>query len=97
MEVFFLKIPEIYLQNCLLEDHCLYKNTKVYLPQYSDAYFLCFISSRPEVLCKNVVLKNFLKTKNLLKVIFLDNRFYCRMLFIIDAKFMTSEFTFRKI
>ena len=39
-----------------------------YLLMYSDAYFLCFRSSRPEVLCKN-----FLKTKYLFKVIFLDN------------------------
>ena len=72
MEVF--SYPEIYLKNCLLEDHFLYKNTKVYLLQHSDAYFLCFIRSRPEVLCKNVVLKNFSKRKNLFKVIFLDNQ-----------------------
>ena len=72
MEV-FLKIPEIYLKNCFLKDHFLYKNTKVYLLQYREVYFLCFISSHPEVLCKNVVLKSSLKTKNLLKIIFLDN------------------------
>ena len=50
---FFLKISEIFLQKCLLEDHFLQKNTKVYLLQNSDADFLCFISSSSKVLCKN--------------------------------------------
>ena len=56
MEI-FSEISEIYFQRCLLEDHFLYKNTKVYLLQYSDADFLCFISCLPEVPCKKVFLK----------------------------------------
>ena len=46
---------------CLLEDHFLSKNTKVYLPQYSDIDSLYFISSRMEVLCKKGFLKYFSK------------------------------------
>ena len=61
----------MYPQRRLLVEHFLYKNTKLYLLQYSYADFLCFISCRRDVFCKKGVLNkgvlnNFLKLTGIL-------------------------------